>query len=306
MKNGILLLIVSALALSLNGCGSGSGSSAGRGGVMDGELTIKITDAPVDSAAAVWVQFSGVTVKPNDGSAFDIIFDTPLNINLLSLQAGKTEVLLENVRVPVGTYNWIRLHVNAVRDLVMDSYIELNDGSQHELNVPGGAQTGLQIINNIDVGSNADVNLLIDFDLRQSIVVMGNGDYALSPVLRMVDMDKTGNLTGVIDAALLSSADCSDANPLTGNAVYVFAGENVTPDDIDGRNDDPVATANVILNNETGDYEYMVSYLETGEYTVAFTCQADSDQPDSNENIIFSTTENVEVEKEGEIISVLR
>ena len=305
MKNGILLLIVSALALSLNGCGSGSGSSAGRGGVMDGELTIKITDAPVDSATAVWVQFSGITIKPKDGSAFDIIFDTPLNINLLSLQAGKTEVLLENVRVPVGAYNWIRLHVNAVRDFVMDSYIVI-DGGEHELEIPSGAQSGLQIINNIDVGSNADVNLLIDFDLRQSIVVLGNGNYVLSPVLRMADLDKTGNLTGIIDPAMLVSGDCSDADPLTGNAVYVFTGENATPDDIDGGNDDPVATANVVFNIETGNYEYMVSYLETGDYTMAFTCQADLDQPDSNENIIFSTTENVEVEKEGEIISVLR
>ena len=306
MKSGFIPLALSALMLSLYGCGGGSGASAGRGGVMDGELTIKITDAPVDSAAAVWVQFSGVTVKPKDGSAFDIIFDTPLDINLLSLQAGKTEVLLENVRVPAGTYNWIRLHVNAVRDSVMDSYIELNDGSQHELNIPSGAQTGLQIINDIDVGSNADVNLLIDFDLRQSIVVLGNGDYVLSPVLRMADLDKTGNLTGIIDAALLSSADCSDVDPLTGNAVYVFAGEDVTPDDIDGRNDDPVATANVIFNIETGDYEYAVSYLDVGDYTVAFTCQADIDQPDSNENIIFSATENVELEKEDEDIRILR
>ena len=304
MKSGFIPLVLSILILSLYGCGGGSGSSAGRGGVMDGELTIKITDAPVDSATAVWVQFSGVTIKPKDSSAFDIVFDVPLKINLLSLQAGKTEVLLENVRVPVGTYNWIRLHVNAVRDLVMDSYIELTDGSQHELSIPAGAEIGLQIINDIDVGSNADVNLLIDFDLRQSIVVLGNGDYVLSPVLRMADLDKTGNLTGVIDAALLSSTDCSDADPLTGNAVYVFAGENVTPDDIDGRNGDPLATANVVLNNETGDYEYMVSYLEVGEYTVAFTCQADIDQPDSNENIIFSTAENVEVEDED--IRILR
>ena len=311
MKIGFTPLALSVLMLALYGCGGGSGSSAGRGGVMDGELTIKITDAPVDTATAVWLQFSGVTVKPKDGSAFDIIFDAPLKINLLALQAGKTAILLDNVRVPVATYNWIRLHVNAVRDgnldTDLDSYIVLDDGSEHELSIPAGAQIGLQIINDIDVGSNADVNLLIDFDLRQSIVVMGNGNYALSPVLRMVDMDKTGDLTGIIDASLLASADCSDADPLTGNAVYVFAGENARPDDIDGGNDDPVATANVVFNIETGNYEYTVSYLEVGDYTMAFTCQADFDQPDSNQqNFIFSTTENVEIEKEDEMISVSR
>ncbi|MCW8854593.1 MAG: DUF4382 domain-containing protein [Gammaproteobacteria bacterium] len=305
MKNGVLLLALSVASLSFYGCGGGSGSSAGRGGVMEGELTIKITDAAVDSAAAVWVQVTGLTLKPDDDSAFDILFDNPLNINLLSLQLGKTEVLLEDVKVPAGKYNWIRMHVNAARDSVPDdSYIELLDGNQHQLNIPSGAETGLKIIKNLEVNSNDDVNLVIDFDLRQSIV-LHNGDYDLLPVLRMVDLDDMGSIEGVVDPALLTSAECSDNDPATGNAVYVFAGEDAIPDDIDGnKQTDPVATSSVIYNIETGDYEYAVSYIEEGDYTVAFTCQADLDIIDSDEVIVFSNIENAEVE--DEYISVSR
>ena len=305
MKNRLLLLALSITTLSLYGCGDGSGSSAGRGGVMEGELTIKITDAAVDSAAAVWVQVTGLTLKPEDGSAFDILFDNPLNINLLSLQLGKTEVLLENVKVPAGKYNWIRMHVNAARDSVPDdSYIELLDGNQHQLNIPSGAESGLKIIKNLEVNSNDDVNLVIDFDLRQSIV-LHNGDYDLLPVLRLVDLNDMGSIAGVVDMALLTSADCSDNDPDTGNAVYVFAGKDATPDDIDGsKQTDPVATSSVIYNIETGDYEYAVSYIEQNDYTVAFTCQGDLDVIDTDDAIIFSIIENVEVKKEA--ISALR
>ena len=306
MKTGIQFLILSFLMLALSSCGSSSSTSAGRGGVMEGGLTLKITDAPVDGALAVWIQFSGVTIKPANGSAFDIIFDTPLDINLLSLQAGKTEVLLENVKLTPGKYNWIRLHVNATRDSVLDSYIILADGRNEELNIPASAEIGLQIINDIEIASNKDVNLIIDFDLRRSVVESAGAAYDLLPVLKIVNADNMVSLHGTIDPLLLMSADCSDALPNTGNAVYVFAGKDAAPADMNVGNTNLVATANVMQNIQTGDYEYIVSCLEPGEYTVAFTCQADQDQPDARDNIIFSMVENVEVAKESNVVTNMR
>ncbi len=300
MKSGLASLALASLVFSLYGCGSGSGSSTGRGGLMDGELTLKITDAAVDSALAVWVKVNGVTLKPEDGEQLYFDYSNPDPINLLALQLGKTEVLLQDVKVPAGKYNWIRLHVET--EGVLDSYIVLSDGP-HELAIPSGEQSGLQIIKNLEVQSNGDVNLVIDFDLRQSIVLEGNGSYSLKPVLRLVDLDEVGSISGTIDPALLVNG-CSDADPLTGNAVYVFSGEDAAVDDIDGdKKTDPIATSTVVFNDETGDYEYSVSYIEEGEYTIAFTCQADLDLPDSDDNIVFSMTENVEVELEVENMS---
>ena len=46
-----------------------------------------------------------------------------------------------------------------------------------------------------------------------------------------------------------------DPNLDIGNAVYVFAGSNITPDDIDGVDPDPVAVIPVEPNS-IGDYVY--------------------------------------------------
>jgi hypothetical protein len=74
-----------------------------------------------------------------------------------------------------------------------------------------------------------------------------------------------------------------------GNVVYVFAGTNAAVDDIDGT-DDPVANADVVLAN--GVYSYRV-LLQPGSYTVAFTCQAADDEPETDETIAFLPTVNV-------------
>ncbi|MDH5766106.1 MAG: DUF4382 domain-containing protein, partial [Gammaproteobacteria bacterium] len=235
----------------------------------------------------------------------DVMFDQPQQIDLLSLQAGRTEFLLENIRVPAGKYNWIRLHVNAIRDFDFDSYIELNDGQQHELDIPSGDERGLQIIHDIEVEANGSVNFVIDFDLRKSIVEAG-GNYSLKPVLRIADLNNTGSLTGIADTTISSTVLNAAANCLDGGmAVYVFEGADTVTDDIDGDSGDPVASANVVLNG-SGEYEYVVSFLEPGLYTVGLTCDADLDQADTDDVITFVAIENVNIVSQRETIKVLR
>ncbi|MEZ4787412.1 MAG: carbohydrate-binding protein, partial [Flavobacterium haoranii] len=43
-----------------------------------------------------------------------------------------------------------------------------------------------------------DNTLLIDFDAYQSIVEQANGSYSLKPVLRVVDVQVTGTISGSI------------------------------------------------------------------------------------------------------------
>ncbi|MDH4023649.1 MAG: hypothetical protein OEV14_11040, partial [Gammaproteobacteria bacterium] len=69
----------------------------------------------------------------------------------------------------------------------------------------------------------------------------------------------------------------SDMNTGEGNEVYVFAGTGVTPDDVDDVDPEPVTTARVMLNQDSGNYEYSLPFMAPGPYTVAFTCQAGDD-----------------------------
>ena len=81
--SGGLVRPVVATVAALAGCGGG-----GSDGMQSktGTLRLGITDAPVDQADAVVVQFTGVELKPMGGAAFSRDFPTPKTLDLLALQ----------------------------------------------------------------------------------------------------------------------------------------------------------------------------------------------------------------------------
>ena len=290
--------VLLSASLLIAACGSGDSASTNTGLV-----TLKITDAPVDEAENVWVEFSAVTFKSADDE--DVIFtlDPVQRINLLALQGSESQALLENVEIPAGDYNQIRLAVNAEFDDVMDSYITI-DGTEYELQVPSGSQSGLKLNTPFTIAAGTtgmtvadeDSVYTIDFDLRKSIVnPVGQPGYFLKPVLRLVQNINTGTISGTVDSQLLVGANCSDG-PFTGNSVYVFAGENITPDDIDGNEPDPITTSFVNYNIDTGIYSYEVGFLTAGDYTLALTCSADRDDVETDDNdVLFDAIDTINV-----------
>ena len=294
----INIQLVCIMLLVLCSCGSGgsSNTSGGRGNSSSnpGTFTLSITDAAVDEAQEVWVQFTGATIQPTNGNAINFTFDSVRNINLLNLQGTQSSELISNEVISLGSYEWIRLHVNASNDGINDSYIKLNDGSEHELWIPSVSQTGLKINSSFELTATEELLLMIDFDLRKSVVLSG-GNYQLHPTLRMINMNDVGSITGSIDISLLTAAGCPDDDLATGNAVYLFEGTNIIPDDMDNQNPEPITSARVELNASSGNYEYIIGFVPARDYTLAFTCEADLDEPGSNDNIVFSLSENVTV-----------
>ena len=126
-------------SMALTGCGGSSGGGSGT-------LNLAITDSPVDGVEQVVVEFTGVSLKPRGGDEFDVVFDEPLTVDLRTLNSGNTAMLLDGEVVPAGAYDWIRLHVNAEFDSVLDSYVVEDGGGQVELRVPSGANRGLRLV----------------------------------------------------------------------------------------------------------------------------------------------------------------
>jgi len=296
MKKALFTSALSVLsALLLSACSESTSQATAP-------ITLNITDAPVDEADAVVVQFSSVTLKSDGNDDLLFEFNPPKSINLLALQGLASQPLIENQVIPAGEYNQIRLAVNAEFDSVMDSYITVNS-VDYELRVPSGSQSGLKINTPFTVdGTNtgisvADANAVytIDFDLRKSIVNPGGQPgYFLKPVLRLVQNTNTGSVSGSVDPSLLIGANCSDADPLTGNAVYVFAG-TVTPDDFDGIGIDPLTTSLVEYDAGSGTYSYEVGYLAAGDFTLGFTCAADLDDENDNAGVVFDVVDNITI-----------
>jgi len=271
-------------------------AGGGRGGIQNGFLSLSITDAPIDGATEVWIQFDSVVLKPaSDSNTITLSFDPPMNINLLALQGQNSVQMFADKTLPTGIYEWLRLNITAADDGILDSYIKLTDSSVHDLYIPSGGESGLKIIGGLEIIANTPTNMTIDFDLRKSITVTGAGNYKLKPVLRLVNNAKVGSITGTVKLSTLTNPNCSDTDPSTGNAIYLYDGFKVTPDDVDNIGPDPIASALLTLNNTTGEYEYSFGFIPLGKYTAAFTCQANLDNPAIDDNIAFSNTKNIQL-----------
>jgi len=265
-----------AVSMLLAACGGGSGGgSSGTVAPATSTLSLGITDAPVTGATKVWISISGVEIKPAGGNAVSFNFATPKGFDLLTLQNGNAASLLPDTSVAAGSYEWIRLILDASAG---SSYVV--DGSgQHSLNIPSGAETGLKLVQGFTMPQGGRADFTIDFVLARSIIAPpGQGpNYTFKPVLRLVDNVQVGTLAGSFDTQTLASIPaCATHAPV----VYVYPG-SVTPDDsyvpATGSTDSPtgpLTTATATLNANSL-YAYKIGFLTAGTYTVAFTCNAD-------------------------------
>lgn len=271
-----LMSTIGALTAAITaGCGGGDTASTGT-------LTVGVTDGPVDSAEHVYVQFSGVEIH-GDGRTQTFNFQSPKQIDLLALQGNNSVPLLNGETLDAGNYEWIRLAVDAVQDGTMDSYIVVN-GAQYELDIPSGSETGLKLVQGFTVPHGGSADFTIDFDLRQSVnnaptsQNTSAGEYILKPTLRMVDNTEVGHISGMVDGTLMSDNSCTVDNA----AVYVFSGSGASFDDTGSAN--PPLTSSLVAYALSA-YSYEVGFLEAGDYTVALTCEADVDDPATDDPI---------------------
>ncbi len=269
---------LSALASAvLFGCGGGGNSGPGTG-----TLSVGVTDAPVDGVTDVWVEFDAITLKHANGEQQVFTFDPPRKVNLKELTDGKIELLLDE-EVTAGEYIWMKLDVNAEFDGVMDSYVMEDGGGMVELRIPPDR---LKLGNHFTVVQGGRSAFVIEWNLRMGLTdPVGQDGYKLQPSLRITDMAASGTIAGMVDTGLIAVPPCtSDPNTGDGNVVYVYEELDISPDDIDGIAPDPLTTADVRLNQESGNHEYLVPFLPTGDYTVAFTCEsADDVIPDEDQ-----------------------
>ena len=311
----ILAAPMAALALLLlTACGGGSGTSGDTG-----RLSLYVTDAPVHSVDEVWITFDAVELKPESGPPVRIDLDPPVRENLLELQGENAAVLLDDVELEAGRYNWIRLFVvsDALDAEVEPSMVREEGGGEFRLFVPGNqppsrnpSQRFVQLSSPFVVPVNGEADFTIDVDLLQALVrkdIPAHPEpfYLLRPSLRIVDNSEAGAIYGEV-ASTLACVGQSEGDGIR-NAVYVYDGLEVTPGDVylheDGEVNTrdgiahPITTANVDLEDGDNVYRYTVGFLTAGDYTVAFTCNAGSDQPDTNdlENVEFLQQHGVTV-----------
>jgi hypothetical protein len=275
--------------VGLVGCSGGGGDPS----PSQSRLSVSLMDAPVDGVTAVFVKITSMWIKPQgNGPAVELpLENAPLTVNLLELTDANAAILIDEAVIEAGSYEWLAMDIAAERN-VRDSYVMTETGGEEEieLRVPSGR---VRLVGGFEVPPNESLQLLFDWDMRRGLVYPpGQRQYLLKPAFRMLDVTAYGVLKGTIAAATVGTRldpavnDCAsdDQVDLTvGNVVYVFQGD-VTPDDVGGTTD-PVATVEA-ERTAAGDYVYR-TLLEPGTYTVAFSCEAGNDDPETDDDITF-------------------
>ena len=173
-------------------------------------------------------------------------------------------------------------------------------GGVYDLDIPTGANPGLMVKQDFTISENRGTDMVIDVDLRRSLEETGSATkpYRMSPRLRAAFRTNYGHIRGQVDGSLLVAGSCSDMQADTFNAVYVFEGHDVTPDDISSRpkDPDPITTAKIAWDNDAMSYIYEAGFLPAGKYTIALTCNADAeDLKKHNDDLKFFGIKNVVV-----------
>jgi hypothetical protein len=228
------LLIVSSF-LMITACGGGGGDSTGSG-----EVSMSITDAkPLlpDGVTNLWITFTEVLVHKSGGGWESLPMpETPYTIGLLQFHSGDTTELVPPVILVSGKYTQIRL----VIDEEEGAWIRFDNDDNKKYPViipPEHLKTDKNF--DFDVKNDAAVDILIDFDLSQSIVVTDDGSgplsYKLKPVLHIVDASEAATITGAITDQSFINFNTNTANiaVLANGEVYTeVAVERDNPDDV--------------------------------------------------------------------------
>jgi hypothetical protein len=157
-----------------------------------GTLKISLTDAPGDFQA-VNLEIKKVKLHSNlsHPEADWIEMETQAGIyDMIGLSTGK-DTLLASGELPTGPYHHLRIELGSRNTVVVN-------GGTFPLNVPGSK---IEIPSSTNINENEERHLLVDIDVRASIVKDSAGNYTLYPAVRVADVSSTGSIRGIVDPA---------------------------------------------------------------------------------------------------------
>jgi len=207
-----LLILLVIYLLWFTACGGGGGDTGDSG--PPGTINVYVSDAkPVLPAGAtnLFVTFEQLSVHKSGGGWVSLpLVTNPYTIDLLQFSDGKATELAPPTRLSDGKYTQIRLQIS-------DASIKFSNGMESQVEIPS---SNLKTDKNFDfnVQYPSSVDIVIDFDLSQSLVVRGQGSYQLKPVLHINETNQAATIVGYIDN--ISFVDNQDA------VVTVYAWAN--------------------------------------------------------------------------------
>jgi hypothetical protein len=318
-------LSISSMLLVVAACGGGGGGNADGGGsstTAPGTVSFALSDAPVEGLSEVVITIDSIELRRKGDSdcdenpeSNDCVFidrfteegsDTDtIQVDLLALQGGNNRIIVEGLELQAGEYDELRLSVND-EDTNFSWIKELDNGDVlKELKVPsdelklGGftvESTGMQVF-------------VIEFDLRKAMTYNPGPDrYILKPTgARVVSVEAAASISGTVDSGLFSgnsSVPCIEKEDLAdGNVIYLYQGHSLATANLTDNFDSildadapDTAIAPYTSQKVAADGSYAIYSLPAGNYTLAFSCQGENDDPDRLDGIVIPSPQTEIVE----------
>jgi hypothetical protein len=287
-----------SVALALTACSSDDAATPATS-----DVSIRFSDAPIGELTEVVItvdqlifnrEGEDVTVDTFTSVDLGIEESETFQIDLLQVQGKLNLQVLDSVDLPVGDYQNLRVKVlDQDTDL---TYVMEKDGvARKQLKVPSGELK----LGQFSVSNDSTQTFVVEFALNQAMTYNPGPDrYILKPRgVRVVRLEEASHISGTVDLANLHLREpCDDkADPSIGNVAYLYSGHDLNPallGDLFIREDDsaqfpefdenvpeniiqPLASAPIDGATE----DYLFSYLSAGNYTLAISCLAETDDP---------------------------
>lgn len=255
----------------------------------EGDITVDMTtEFPSDpNVNQVVVNVRGLEFTGSSGTE-TLEFTDPQLLDLMDYtDDDNTLRLFTGEELPEGRYTGVRLLLDDDQD---DAFVTVSGATgQFDVNVVDGdfASVDFEFEDN-DSGSESIMLLL---DLRQSLSFNDDNDeYTFTPVLRALRNEDISSIQGNV------SVTCPAGDSIVEGAVYLFQGNDITPDDLDGAGVEPFATSPIFTSTD-GSFFYSLRVLPAGDYTMALTCIGDDDDPATDQDLEFRNIVNVELDE---------
>ena len=293
-------LVSSAVLFALAGCGSSSDDNGTTPPQSSDKSTFSlgVSDAPVSGLKAVNVVFDSITIKTQGDEEFS--FETrsetdasqPQMVNLLDYTGDDVFELLDDQEVPAGEYSWIRAQVinGDTNNLSFTSHVVYEDDSIAPLVVKRKGNDGVGEIQLDGFTLNqTDNDFVLEFDLKKSLVdPQNNEEIFLKPRgVRLQNLSESQEIEGTVSQALINNCETDNiataaADSTFGHAVYLYSSDAQIPKDIyeideQTPEDAPLATANVVFDQDDNQYEFELAFITPGDYQLGYTCTAHID-----------------------------
>lgn len=163
-------------------------------------FTVRMTDAPGDFYKFD-VEIESVQAYNASTNQWVMLSNKSQIVSVLDLRNGKSTVIASENDVDFGNYTKVRLNFGKAYDLEVNSNATVSGGSggigvgvgvsvASTTTWDGPSSVELNISSTVDNENGADI--LVDFDVAQSIIDNGNDNYSIDPSIRVIGDFNTG------------------------------------------------------------------------------------------------------------------